>query len=147
MSKCLKFSALISIIGAALFLYGCGPVYQTNYSYKLPNSSRGRQCINQCLWRQNTCSSRCQRNFNNCQSNAEYFASKQKRECYKHHGKHCDWINANDNNCQRTCGCDGMYRTCYSNCGGQVIPHTQCVMFCKSAQPTYAVSPASAGRQ
>jgi len=134
-----KINLLIKISFLALLAFaltGCGPVYETSYSYKPPKNWAGRKCTNRCLSRRSFCNMRCRRNYNICRSDALEDARPEFR-AYVREQRHqrlpivkslSDF--ADFGTCQRGCGCTINYRQCYSNCGGQVITHRVCVAFC-----------------
>lgn len=131
-----KIMILLPLMFSVFLLAGCGPVYQTQYSYVPPHSWRGRKCINRCLTARSYCRGECQTNDQACHSNANvaampaYLAYVQERNSK---GKPT-YMNVSDfadySNCSDHCGCESTYRACFSNCGGEVIANTQCVAFC-----------------
>jgi hypothetical protein len=64
----------LSLILSVFMLAGCGPVYQTHYSYIPPHSWHGRRCINRCLTARTYCRGQCQSSDQVCQSNANMAA-------------------------------------------------------------------------
>jgi hypothetical protein len=42
---------------------------------------------------------------------------------------------ANYSGCDSSCGCDESYNQCFSNCGGIITEHKQCVAFCDKVPP------------
>ena len=131
---------VINILGAVVVfscLASCAPVYQTTYQYVPPHSSRGVACINRCLQHKSSCNSRCSRQKLACHADADYAAKPAFKDYIKQQRKNKLPINkdisdfANYSSCDSDCACSNDYRQCYTNCGGHVIPHTQCVAFCK----------------
>jgi len=127
---------LLLVICGVFLLSGCGPVYQTHYSYVPPHSWRGRRCVNRCLNDRSFCRSQCQTNDQSCQSNAnleampEYLMyvhhrQQQNEPAYRSPSDFADY-----SNCTDSCGCESSYRACFTNCGGSVLANTQCVAFC-----------------
>ena len=114
-------------------LGGCTPMYRTHYDFTLPRSRIGRLCTAQCGTTREICRSnaenRAMHGYNQCEIEAqqEYYRClnastdpKQRslcflRQCYAH---------------ADSSRCDAEFRTCYSACGGQVIPHRECVFNC-----------------
>lgn len=128
---------LFAVIFSVLMLSGCGPEYQTVYSYVPPHSWRGRQCVNQCLTQRSYCQSECQSQDQTCRAEAQVAAM----PAYLHHerkmrkeGQGDDFTTVSDyadySNCTDSCGCAATYRSCFENCGGSVMANTQCVAFC-----------------
>lgn len=127
---------LLTLILSVFALSGCGPIYQTQYSYIPPHSWRGRKCSNRCLSSRAICRSECQTNNQSCETNANmaampaYMAYVQRRDnenkpVYNNVRDYADYSNCSDH-----CGCESTYRACFTNCGGSVIANTQCVAFC-----------------
>jgi hypothetical protein len=127
-----------SIIAAAtVFLTGCGPVYQTQYSFQAPRGHRARNCIaSNCERNKLLCERNCAANDRSCEWRASDEAQTayheyavQQREHNQPISKSIDDFKS-DWGCNQSCGCDSVYRQCYSTCGGTVIASTVCVAFC-----------------
>lgn len=120
-----------------LLLSACGPIYQTTYGYIPPKSNIGKMCAMQCQQTKMLCQQLSQSGQDNCRNNARQQAMFD-YQSYKHErrqaGKSIDKdLNDfyNDFGCSRdTSNCDQAYNSCFSTCGGQVIPTTVCVAFC-----------------
>ena len=124
----------------ALLVAGCGPIYETVYSYQPPRSPQGRQCVGQCQQINQYCRQNCQLRETSCQATARQDASydydRYVRERQRHrqeikkspsdfdHSYSC----SSASSCEQTCGDD--YRMCYTNCGGVVTSREECTMFC-----------------
>lgn len=127
-------------IGASLLLSGCGPIYQTTYTYKTPKSYRGRMCVNRCLRTKNRCYTMASLTDQNCRLIADnaarpayrQYIREQKRQGFPIWKKISDF--ADYSNCHQTQYCNSSYKQCFTNCGGQIIPHTVCTAFCKNAK-------------
>ncbi|MEI8393756.1 MAG: hypothetical protein WCF85_03400 [Rhodospirillaceae bacterium] len=128
------------ILALCLFAAGCGPIYDTVYSYAPPRSAEGRMCTNQCQQISQMCEQNCSLKDDNCRAQAHQDAERQYHD-YVHERKkknkkidksvsdfeytgHCP----SSSNCESKC--NGNYRTCYSNCGGTVTSQRVCTMFC-----------------
>jgi hypothetical protein len=127
---------LLLVICSVFLLSGCGPVYQTHYSYIPPHSWRGRRCINRCLADRSFCRSQCQTNAQSCETNANliampaYLSYVQQQNAANQPITNSVSDFADYSNCSDHCGCESSYRACFVNCGGQVFANTQCVAFC-----------------
>lgn len=119
-------------------LMGCGPMYETQYSYRPPASFQGRQCVNQCLRQKSYCEQTCRKDYDRCKLLAagvahvqykDYQANDNNRSFPKNSSDFYD-----DSSCSQDCGCVPNYNACYSNCGGEVGTHQQCVAFCGSSK-------------
>lgn len=132
----MSIKKIIALSLCGLSLAGCGPMYQTHYSYIPPKSSNGRQCINQCLTNRSYCQSQCQTNYQSCKTSAELIAMPQYLSYVHQQNAANQPINqgigdfADYSSCTTQCGCEPTYRSCFVNCGGSVIANTQCVAFC-----------------
>jgi hypothetical protein len=126
----------VVLAGSALLLSGCGPMYQTSYSYIPPHSRSGRRCVNQCLNDRSMCRSQCQTNLQSCKTNANLIAMPQYLSYVQTQNAAHQPINqsisdfADYSGCSSQCGCTSTYHACFTNCGGSVIANTQCVAFC-----------------
>jgi len=132
-------SRLLSLIFFVLslgMLAGCGPIYNTEYAYVPPKSNMGKMCIAQCTQGKNMCEQMCQMQNDNCRMQARMEAREEYRE-YRHdrreEGKRIR-RNVSDfdqgGRCDRPCGCEPQFNSCYSACGGQVLERQVCVAFC-----------------
>ncbi|EKD77159.1 MAG: hypothetical protein ACD_42C00458G0002 [uncultured bacterium] len=131
-----KSFLLFALICSVLMLSGCGPIYQTHYSYIPPHSRHGRRCINRCLSDRSMCRGQCQTNQQSCQTNANLIAMPQYLSYVQQRNAANEPVNlsisdfADYSNCSDHCGCESTYRACFTNCGGSVLANTQCVAFC-----------------
>ncbi len=126
---------------AMITLAGCGPVYNTSYTYKSPRAWRGRMCVNTCLQQRNTCSLQCKEMNSQCRETA-IIAARPAYKAYLRHQRHhhkTAWKSVNDfadfSQCNNVCNCAPNYNQCFENCGGRIIAHTRCVAFCKKPKP------------
>lgn len=127
------------VICCTLFLFGCSPVYRTNYTFTPPEDSEGRTCIWQCEnsklqcqqleeMRYQACEARAERDYLNCENRKRYRVNKDgELECYQN----CYCWRAS---CSRSYeSCEQQYRLCYVNCGGDVYGQTVCIANCDKA--------------
>ena len=127
-----KYIKILLAIFSITTLVSCGPIYNTTYTYRPPAAMEGRQCVNDCLAQKSHCNIRCQQDYEQCNFAAQDEARAQYRAYQKAHpgDKRDTNYFADSSQCRQDCGCDSDYNQCYANCGGTVIPHTQCVAFC-----------------
>ena len=106
----------------ACLVSGCGPIYETQYSFIPPEDDHGRSCIFQCEngklqcerledMKKDQCEDRSDRQYYRCQDRGEKY-------CYR-----------------ESCSvdyetCESHYRGCYQSCGGRVDAKQVCVGFC-----------------
>lgn len=137
----MKKLVILFSLALSLLLTGCGPVYQTTYSYEKPASQRARTCIaSNCERNKMLCQSNCAKNNNEC----EWRATEEAKTEYREYVRQQRYNNLpikksindfkDDWDCNNSCNCQSVYRQCYSTCGGTVIAHTQCVAFCNQKQ-------------
>lgn len=133
-----KILLMVSLCLSFTLLAGCGPIYQTHYSYQPPASMQARRCIVQCQQNQTQCSFACTAQNNQCERLAQQSAKFQ-YEAYVNQqetaGKPVtetvnDFFNDSQCQMQQSCQCHSQYNQCYQLCGGQVIQHKKCVAFC-----------------
>ena len=58
-----------------LAVVGCGPIYETVYSYQPPRSGEGKMCAGQCQQTSRYCKQNCQMAEQTCKANAQRDAS------------------------------------------------------------------------
>lgn len=132
---------LLTLILSASLLTGCGPVYQTRYTFQPPHNWHGRKCVNRCLAERSQCYSNCRVSNQMCRNSADMEALPSYLN-YAHEQRKAGqpvYDNVNDfadkSGCYSNCGCASSYRECYENCGGIVTPYTVCTAFCPQPQP------------
>lgn len=142
MKHVFSITLIAAIVLASVLMSACGPVYSTSYSYVPPKSYRGRMCLNQCLSQKSMCQNNCSMLKQSCHMQANAMAEPA-YHAYLHQMKRqgkTPWRNisyfADYSSCRDNCGCQGNYRQCYTSCGGRIIPHTVCTMFCPKPIPT-----------
>ncbi len=117
-----------------ILLSACGPIYSTKYRFIPPQDVWSRQCITECL-----------RINDNCYTQAENRAAKERMQCEQAASiRYATCIataktEAASKNCSQhsfcnqtadTSRCDSEYRHCYQNCGGIVEAYQVCEFGC-----------------
>ncbi len=117
-------------------LAGCGPIYDTVYSYTPPSSPAGKFCVDNCEDRQDDCE-----RFEN--ERAEYCEDRQREQMdrcadrisrEKGRGPKFDECGKTESCTASLTRCEEDYRRCYGNCGGTVTSKQECVAFCDGAK-------------
>ena len=126
----------IYIVLLTLTLAACGPVYETVRDYKMPNSMQGKMCVNQCTQNKVMCTQMCQMRNDACRIEAAHKADYDFRNYKERRQK----MNApvikslsdfdESHKCNRDCGCEGNFNSCYTICGGQIEEKQVCTAFC-----------------
>ncbi|PIZ04121.1 MAG: hypothetical protein COY58_05555 [Gammaproteobacteria bacterium CG_4_10_14_0_8_um_filter_38_16] len=126
----------LAVMTGVFLLSGCGPEYQTVYSYTPPHSWRGKKCVNRCLTKRTYCENTCRSQAQTCRTEAKLEALPAYLH-YDHEQRNAgnpDYETVGDfadySGCSDHCGCQSTYRACFENCGGSVFASTQCVAFC-----------------
>jgi predicted small lipoprotein YifL len=133
-----RFLALVSLAALAL-LAACGPMYQTDYQVVPPQTETGRMCANNCLLSKSNCRNNCRMQSMQCQeierlrARSDYYSyldnqRRSGRPAQKTEGDFYRSYACDEGSCAEQC--EGDYRICHVNCGGQMIPHTYCTAFC-----------------
>lgn len=151
----LRIFALLSTV----MLFGCGPIYDTTYTMKPPRSASGARCVQRCLIAKQQCQFRCQSSYQRCQAQnamintlAANLPSQRRQNqttrsqtttqklgpnttqtttTTRTRGSSAGFqVNTPAMSCTQNCGCNDDYRSCFSACGGTIIPHKRCVMNC-----------------
>ncbi len=128
-----------AMMALVLAVVGCGPIYETVYSYQPPRSGEGKMCVGQCQQTNRYCVQNCRLTEQTCKANAERQASydyeRYVREQHRNHQEIKKSVSdfnygycSSSSSCESECG--GDYRMCYTNCGGTVSSHQECTMFC-----------------
>ena len=129
----LKRMTLILVASAvsAIILGGCGPIYDTRYSYVPPGNPQGQTCVFQCenikmqceqleLMKAENCRNRARLDEDRCKDNIR----RQGREPKPSECSQVDFCSADYDHCEE------RYRQCYQNCGGRVHAEQVCVFNC-----------------
>jgi hypothetical protein len=136
----------IVLIFLSFLLVSCGPIYRTDYEYSPPSSSQGRVCANNCLLAKQYCESRIRQCNNQCLDNEQTCRMSEnlvnatmsllkkndpnKKNVKSDYSSNC--VNQRYS-CERNCqeDCTSNYNICHQNCGGKVLTHRKCEMFCE----------------
>jgi hypothetical protein len=133
MKKCIAFIALMSA-----FLTGCGPIYETHYSYVPPRTPMGNMCVAQCVQGKSMCEQMSQMQHDNCRMQSRQDAMYR----YSHyrdrqiaHGKPIersmyDFDRGSFGCSSSSSQCVPNFNMCYQACGGQVMAQQVCTAFC-----------------
>lgn len=137
---------------AIVVLSGCGPSYRTDYTFKPPKDRSGRRCILKCLDKKQACNLQCDKTRKQCQlenqktelvNDLMHMTVPAKTWSHTSEDRHGNTVTGTSMstsvqvpsftkvNCNTDCGCDSIYRACYTTCGGEVEAHTVCVSGCK----------------
>lgn len=118
-------------------LTGCGPIYQTSYTYQPPRSQNGKMCVAQCFQTKSYCQQMCQMQDQNCRMQAHQNAyyqfqsySEEQRSQGKKIDRSIDDFDHSYSECGQKCHCTSDFNLCYQNCGGSVFEHKVCTAFC-----------------
>jgi hypothetical protein len=132
-----RLSCFALVISLMVALTGCGPIYNTEYSYIPPATDMGKMCVNQCITNKTLCQQMCQMRNDSCRTQSRQNALFD-YQMYKHRQKankqpitkDLSAFDRGGYECNSRCDCDFSFNQCYSACGGQVQEHKVCVMFC-----------------
>lgn len=139
MKGLLSIISVAAILLASTLMTACGPVYSTSYSFVPPQSHRGRRCVNRCIPQKSVCQNNCSMLKQACHMQANAIAEPAYQAYLTQMRKQGAAPNrtiryfADYSSCRDRCGCQANYNQCYTNCGGQIVPHTVCTMFCGKA--------------
>ena len=98
---------------------GCGPIYDTKYSFTLPETPQGKMCVSGCERTKFLCERDENRKQENCERQAKRVCEG-RRDCYGSPDCLVDYSQ-----------CESRYRRCYQDCGGTVESRKVCVMGCR----------------
>ena len=123
--------------GAGLALTGCGPVYQTDYSFTPPKTDSGRSCTYHCETVKQQCRQIEELRVDRCEDQNRWESQRCEDELYRKKGRDSKWYECGST---QSCtadyeGCDSQYRACYESCGGRVDARTYCVSNCEKLPP------------
>jgi len=118
-ATCLLGAACCGLLLAA----GCGPMYNTEYTFVPPETPTGQTCVFQCEnsklqceqiedMKQERCEDRADREYERCKDREK------EKHCYR---SYCSVDYSR---------CETRHRGCYQSCGGKVEEHKKCVAFC-----------------
>lgn len=117
-----------------MFVSGCGPVYQTSYSFVPPEAVAGRSCVYNCEIIKRQCIDLQNRDAQDCERRSDW----EIRDCESRirlaENRSPKWYECGGETCSADIErCDGEYRGCYELCGGRVKATTVCVSNCEQA--------------
>ena len=110
--------AWLGIVIGCYLMVGCGPIYNTEYSFKPPLTPEGKTCAFQCKNSELQCEQLEEMKKQSCQLQSQ-LECKDKKDCSS-----SSYCSTNFDRCKE------MYRNCYQACGGTVESHKVCVMGC-----------------
>jgi hypothetical protein len=118
----------------------CGPIYQTTYTYVAPNSPGTRSCVRDCTEETQDCAARAEHYYRMCEREDEDQAEeafrryRRAREEQKLPVKKSVWdfksMSCSSFQSDHKSRCDAHYNACFTDCGGQIVPQRECIMFC-----------------
>jgi hypothetical protein len=119
---------------AGVSMTGCGPVYETFYSYKAPRTAHGLACVSNCEIIKSSCEDRAELRRTNCEirADSDYRLcialaknEDQRRACFR-------------SSCaiRRDDSCIREYNRCFQICGGTVTETVRCTANCPPDPPT-----------
>ena len=121
----------LHILFLVMAFSGCGPVYETNYSYVPPSDMSAQTCIFQCQNMKMQCEQLEQMQASRCEDRGERERERCEREI-RRKGKEPKWYECGSTTCSVDYErCEMNYRSCYVACGGQVNAEQVCVFNCK----------------
>lgn len=130
-----KYRYFFGIAVMVLQLVGCGPIYDTRYTFTPPANETGRVCVNQC----ENSRFQCQQLIELYSRQCEDMGRREQQRCQWQlalQGKKEKWYDCPSPSCDSdTSRCDEQYRGCYQACGGRIDAQTVCVMNCQQAVP------------
>lgn len=112
-----KFLWVLIVVGCYV-LVGCGPIYNTEYTFQPPLSPEGKTCIFQC---------------ENSKLQCKQIEDMKEESCLLRSQLECrDRKDCPTNLCDTNYTmCKEMYRNCYQACGGNIDTKKVCVFNCK----------------
>ncbi len=129
---CSKFSlvAFVAVL-IAIFFTGCGPIYDTQYTFDPPEGGSGRACVAQCETSKFQCEQLEEMKADRCRDRAEREAEQCRNRVYWKEGREPKWYECGTDSCSTDAEkCESRYRSCYQTCGGRVRSETRCVANC-----------------
>lgn len=116
---------------SALFFQGCGPIYDTAYTFRPPTSGIGRICAAQCGVSRGQCAQLEDVRARQCESASQRDRILCETEVRIDKGREPKWYECGSDLCSANYElCESNYRACYQACGGEVRAETRCVANC-----------------
>lgn len=131
----------IFIIVTTLIMAGCGPLYETSYSFAPPSTSQGKMCVLQCQQSKTLCQRLCTSDNSNCKLRARSDAQFQYEQYVSAQTAARQPVTKTLNDfynpfqcLPKSCHCAADYRSCFQLCGGDVTEQRTCVANCGKQQ-------------
>ncbi len=123
------------VLSASVLMFGCGPVFRTNYTYTPPESSHGRACVYSCDTTKVNCEHLERMREENCDERARLEKERCERD-FELRGKKPKWSDCwSSSSCSANLDhCHQLYVSCYQSCGGKVRSEEVCVSNCDKIQ-------------
>jgi hypothetical protein len=123
-----RLFSVISLLTSIMVLTACHSIYKAEYRYVPPQAVMDKYCAQQCSKGKRYCQQICQLKHPKCFAKAyqntlsQYESYKQER--MRKGEKVVKSLRDFDQNyiCYSECNCVPSFNTCYTACGGQVIP-------------------------
>lgn len=129
-----------AMLGAALIVSGCSPIYQTVYDYTPPPTTQGLLCSSQCNEISNLCRQNCRLREDRCEAQArergaydyERYVHNQEADNLPIEKSISDFTHYYGCSSARSCqeDCVTPYNQCFTTCGGLVSSRQICTAFC-----------------
>ena len=128
-----------ALMMVSLFIYGCSPVYKTEYKFQAPPTMQGKQCASTCLDKMQICQANCNTQQAECRRAADLEAENAYLKYVNAREREGSEIKKDVTDFRRFNACDGdmctqqcgyTQRVCHVNCGGQVQQEQHCTAFC-----------------
>lgn len=122
-----QLSFIVLLIGC-LFLAACGSSQKVSYRYVPPLSVMDKNCAAQCSKGRRYCQQICQLKHPPCFAEAQQKAVNQYERYKQEQMRKGERVTkslrdfAQSDACYRDCNCVPSFNTCYTACGGRVIP-------------------------
>lgn len=119
---------------------GCGPIYNTEYTFIPPKSDMSKMCTAQCVQGKSACDQNCRLENENCRLRSQQAAIYEYNQYKDNQTRQGLPVNKTtrdfdtSGSCYNSCQCESTFRACYSACGGEVQERKVCVAFCDKKQ-------------
>lgn len=127
---------VVALAAAVALLSGCGPIYDTQYTFIPPDDGNGRACVYQCENGKQQCEELEELKEESCEERAEAEYARCEERIYRRKGRDPKWNECYRESCSSDSErCETNYRSCYQSCGGKVNAETVCVANCDQIPP------------
>lgn len=131
-----NYGGLLVLIAVLVSGAGCGPVYDTAYSFRPPPSGTGRVCVSQCETSRRQCGQLEDLRARQCEHDSQRQRVLCEAEVRIEKGREPKWYECGSELCSANYDlCESDYRSCYQACGGEVRAETRCVANCDKIPP------------